>query len=246
MEKAVSRVLMRKYPELASGWHLPLWAKVTDILTPLAGETVTEEAPVYCVSVQLLNVKGEEDKGVPILEEVLLPVPAGGVQRGFWSKPSIGTIVEIAFAYGSPAHPFIRSILPHGLKLPNMKETDQRWQQSEKAFIQVNKDDEWETKGKNSTLTIEENLTEQIGKVREIIATKHHVGDESTNIYRLLLELMQSVEALANISSGHTHSYSWSDPGGMGNTSPPLQTASYTSKSSEVKFQSTKLEPLLK
>ena len=246
MEKAVTRVLMRKYPELQSGWHLPMWAKVTDILTPLAAETVTEETPVYSVSVQLLKANGEEDKDVPILADVLLPVPAGGVQRGFWSKPSIGTIVEIAFAYGSPANPFIRSILPHGLKLPNMAETDQRWQQSEKAYIQVNKDDEWESKGKNSTLTIEENLKEQIGKVREIIATKHHVGDDSTNIYRLLLELMQSVEALASISSGHTHSYSWSDPGGSGVTSPPLQTASYTSKSAEVKTQSAKLEPLLK
>lgn len=246
MEKAVSRVLMRKYPELQSGWHLPMWAKVTDILTPLAAETVTEETPVYSVSVQLLKANGEEDKDVPILDDVLLPVPAGGVQRGFWSKPSIGTIVEIAFAYGSPANPFIRSILPHGLKLPNMKETDQRWQQSEQAYIQVNKDDEWESKGKNSTLTIEENLTEQIGKVREIIATKHHVGDDSTNIYSLLHDLMNTVSDLAKVAGTHNHSYSWSDPGGAGTTSPPLQTASYTQKGAEATEQAAQLQPLLK
>jgi len=246
MEKAVSRVLMRKYPELASGWHLPLWAKVMDILTPLAGETVTEEVPVYSVSVQLLKAGGEEDKDVPILEDVLLPVPAGGVQRGLWSKPSVGTIVEIAFAYGSPAHPFIRSILPHGLKLPNMKETDQRWQQSEKAFIQVNKNDEWESKGKNSTLTIEENLTQQIGKVREIIAAKHHVGSEATNIYSLLHELMNTVADLAKVAGTHNHSYSWSDPGGAGTTSPPMQTSSYTQKGAEATEQAGRLQPLLK
>ncbi|WP_438461944.1 hypothetical protein [Marinomonas sp. PE14-40] len=246
MEKAVTRVLIRKYPELQSGWHLPMWAKVTDILTPLAAETVTEETPVYSVSVQLLKANGEEDKDVPILEDVLLPVPAGGVQRGFWSKPSIGTIVEIAFAYGSPANPFIRSILPHGLKLPNMAETDQRWQQSEQAYIQVNKDDEWESKGKNSTLTIEENLTEQIGKVREIIATKHHVGDDSTNIYSLLHDLMNTVSDLAKVAGTHNHSYSWSDPGGAGTTSPPLQTSSYTQKGAEATEQAAQLQPLIK
>ena len=246
MEKALTRLMQKKYPELASGWHLPMWAKVTDILTPLAGEVVTEETPVYSVSVQLLDVNGEEDTDLPILEDVLLPVNAGGEQRGFWSKPSLGTLVEIAFMYGSPAHPFVRSVFPHGLKLPNMAETDQRWQQSEQAYIQVNQDNEWEAKGKSSKLTIKEDLTEQIGKLREIIATKHHVGDESTNIYRLLHDLMNTVADLANVASSHNHSYSWSDPGGAGTTSPPMQSSSYSQASTQASEQAGKLAPLLK
>jgi hypothetical protein len=246
MEKALTRFVQKKYPELASGWHLPMWAKVTDILTPLAAETVTEEVPIYSVSVQLLDVNGEEDSDFPMLEDVLLPVMAGGEQRGFWSKPSVGTLVEIAFMYGSPAHPFIRSVFPHGLTLPNMAETDQRWQQSEQAYIQVNQKDEWEAKGKNSKLTIEGNLTQQIGKVREIIAAKHHVGDDTTNIYSLLHDLMNTVAELANMASSHNHSYSWSDPGGAGTTSPPMQSSRYSQAGSQASEQAGKLAPMLK
>ncbi len=246
MEAIIERVLMRKYPELKSGWHLPMWAKVTDILTPLAGEVITEETPVYSVSVQLLKANGEEDKDVPVMEYVLLPVPAGGEQRGFWSKPSKGTIVELAFAYGSPSHPFIRSILPHGLKLPNMAETSQRWQQSEKAYTQVNKEDEWEIKGKNSTTEIEKDLRIKAGELSEIIAAKHHVGDDATNIYSLLHDLMNTVADLAKVAGTHNHSYTWSDPGGAGATSPPMQTSSYTQKGAEATEQAGKLQPLLK
>lgn len=246
MEKVIKRVLMRKYPELESGWHLPMWAKVTDTLKPLAGETVTEEEPIYSVSVQLLDANGEEDKDVPILEDVLLPVPAGGEQRGFWSKPSKGTIVELAFAYGLPSHPFIRSILPHGLKLPNMAETDQRWQQSEKAYTQVNKDDEWETKGKNSTTEIEKDLRIKAGELSEIIAKTHHVGDDSTNIYSLLHDLMNTVADLAKVAGTHNHSYTWAGMGGASTTSPPMQTSSYTQKGTEATQLAGKLSPLLK
>jgi hypothetical protein len=246
MEAIVERVLMRKYPELKSGWHLPMWAKITDTLTPLAGETVTEETPVYSVSVQLLKASGEEDKDIPVIEDVLLPVPAGGEQRGFWSKPSKGTIVELAFAYGSPAHPFIRSILPHGLKLPNMAETSQRWQQSETGYLQVNKDNEWEAKGKNSTTEIEKDLRFKAGQLHEMIAAKHHAGDDTTNIYSLLHDLMNTVADLAKIAGTHNHSYTWSDPGGAGTTSPPMNTASYTQKGAEATEQAGKLKPLLK
>lgn len=246
MEKVIERVLMRKYPELKSGWHLPMWAKVTDIQKPLAGQTATEEEPIYTVSVQLLKANGKEDSDVPVMEDVLLPVPAGGEQRGFWSKPSKGTIVELAFAYGSPAHPFIRSILPHGLKLPNMAETDQRWQQSETGYMQVNKDNEWETKGKNSLTEIEQDLKFKAGQLAQVIAAKHHAGDDSTNIYSLLHDLMNTVADLAKIAGTHNHSYTWSDPGGAGTTSPPMTTASYTQKSAEATEQAGKLQPLLK
>ena len=246
MEKTVERILLRKYPELASGWHLPMWAEVVDILKPLAAETVTEEEPVYSVSVQLLTVHGKHDEDLPIIEDVLLPVPSGADQRGFWSKPLKGTIVELAFAYGSPAHPFIRSILPHGLKLPNMAETSQRWQQSEKAYIQVNEANEWEKTGINDLTTIENNLTQRIGNVRDIIAKKHWAGSETENIYKLLHELMITVSGIASIAANHGHPYSWSDPGGSGTTSPPTSSGQFSGKSSEASNQAARLQPLLK
>lgn len=246
MEKTIERIIIRKYPELASGWHLPLWARVTDTLSPLAGQTENEDDAVFSVSVQLLKSNGEDDVEVPIIENVLLPVPAGGGLRGFWAKPMPDTIVEIAFAYGLPSHPFIRSILPHGLTLPSMEADAQRWQQDDKSYLQVSAAGEWEQKGKKSTLTIEEDLQEQIGNLREIIAKKHHVGSESINIYKLLFDLMNTVADLANVASGHSHSYSWSDPGGAGTTSPPIQMAGHTQAMLQAKQQAGKLEPLLK
>ena len=86
MEKSIIRIIERKYPELSMGWHLPLWAKVVDILEPLSQQMATEENPIYAVSVKLLDRYGEIDKDVPVIEHVLLPVPAGGEKRGFWSK----------------------------------------------------------------------------------------------------------------------------------------------------------------
>lgn len=246
MEKTLARILQRKYPELASGWHLPIWASVTDIGSPLAGETATETTPVYAVSVQILKQNGEPDTDIPVISDVLLPVPAGGLQRGLWAKPSVGTQVELAFAYGSPAHPFIRSILPHGLTLPNMAETAQRWQQSEQAYLQVDQNNDWQSKGQNSATDIAENLTQRIGNLREIIAQKHHVGDDSTNIYQLLLDLMNTVYELANVASAHTHNYTWTDPGGASVTSPPLQASSYTQSATNAQEQANSLQPLLK
>ncbi|WP_067095631.1 hypothetical protein [Marinomonas atlantica] len=247
MEKAIERILSRKYPELEMGWHLPLWAKVVDNGEALAQQTATEQRPVYAVSVRILDRYGNVDAEVPVINDVLLPVPAGAAnQRGQWSKPLVDTVVELAFAYGSPAHPFIRSILPHGLVLPSMGEKDQRWQQSEKAYIQVNETDEWEKTGLNDLTKIENNLTQRIGNVRDIIAKKHWAGSETENIYKLLHELMITVSGIANIAANHGHPYTWSDPGGAGTTSPPTTAGQYTAKSNEASNQAARLQPLLK
>ncbi|MDE8603884.1 hypothetical protein M3I01_013355 [Marinomonas sp. RSW2] len=277
MEKTIERIMQRKYPELGMGWHLPLWAKVVDNGEELAQQTATEQSPVYAVSVRLLDRYGVIDKDVPVIKDVLVPVPAGAAnQRGQWSKPLVDTVVELAFAYGSPAHPFIRSILPYGLVLPSMGEKDQRWQQSEKSYIEITDQDDWTQKGsnstieleeteivkaknstteieetetvkaKNSTTEIEEDLTQRIGQIREIIANKHWVGSEGTNIYQLLHDLMMTVSSLAKIAGAHNHSYTWSDPGGAATTSPPLQISSYNTKDTEATELAGSLQPLLK
>lgn len=262
MEKAIERVLQRKYPELQMGWHLPLWAKVVDNGQPLAQQTATEQRPVYAVSVRILDRYGNVDTEVPVINDVLVPVPAGAAhQRGQWSKPLVDTVVELAFAYGSPAHPFIRSILPHGLVLPTMGEKDQRWQQSEKSYIEITDENDWTQKGRNSTVELEEDetvkamnstteiekdLKQRIGQLREIIASKHWVGDDATNIYQLLHDLMVTVADLSKIAGTHTHPYTWSDPGGAAVTSPPLQLSSYTQKGTEATQYAGQLKPLLK
>lgn len=262
MDKAIARVIKRKYPELNRGWHLPLFARVVDQLGGLKGETVSEEKPYYSVSVQLLTASLDADHDVPVIEDVLVPLNVGGAQRGLWGKPTAGTIVELAFAYGSPAHPFVRSVMPHGLKTPSMGANDQRWQQSEQTFWQVDAEENWthhgesvsqnirksyeQCVGESLTQKIEKDLTQQIGNLKETIAKKHWQGDTSTNIYELLLQLMKTVSELAQVTATHSHPYSWSDPGGMSVTSPPLQVSAITGTGAKADQLSSKLGPLLK
>ena len=191
MEKAIERILSRKYPELEMGWHLPLWAKVVDNGEALAQQTATEHRPVYAVSVRILDCYGNVDAEVPVINDVLVPVPAGAAnQRGQWSKPLVDTVVELAFAYGSPAHPFIRSILPHGLVLPTMGEKDQRWQQSEQSYIEITEQNDWTQIGRNRQTDIELNDTLHVGETRQVTAKDQlreielsdtlHVGETRT------------------------------------------------------------------
>jgi hypothetical protein len=219
---------------------------VVDQLGDLRGENASEEKPYYSVSVQLLTASLGTDHDVPVIEDVLVPLSIGGDQRGLWGKPTVGTIVELAFAYGSPAHPFVRSVMPHGLKTPSMGANDQRWQQTEQTFWQVDAEENWSHQGKSLTQKIERDLTQQIGNLKETIAKKHWQGDASTNIYDLLLQLMKTVSELAQVTATHSHPYSWSDPGGMSVTSPPLQVSAITGTRAKADQLSSKLGPLLK
>lgn len=262
MDKAIARVIQRKYPELSCGWHLPLFARVVDQLGNVSGNQVSEHTPEYSVSVQLLNTELEPDLDVPVIEDVLVPLSVGGDQRGLWGKPSVNTVVELAFAYGSPAHPFVRSIMPHGLTTPSMKSNDQRWQQTEETFWQVDQEENWshageelkqtvrkgydQTIGESLIQKVERDIKQQIGNLKETIAKKHYQGDDSTNIYRLLLELMNTVNELSQVTSSHTHPYTWSDPGGAAITSPPVQVRAITQTGTSAEELATTLEPLLK
>ncbi|MGB3384095.1 MAG: hypothetical protein WBA64_05415, partial [Marinomonas sp.] len=74
----------------------------------------------------------------------------------------------------------------------------------------------------------------------------HHAGDDSTNIYSLLHDLMNTVADLAKVAGAHNHSYTWTASGGSATTSPPMNTSSYTQKGAEATEQAGKLKPLLK
>ncbi|WP_421184764.1 hypothetical protein [Aeromonas enteropelogenes] len=65
----------------------------------------------------------------------------------------------------------------------------------------------------NGSVTAAGDLVELVGQVRRSVAgellhleaPKHWAGSDSVNIYRLLLELMQTVKQLANTLASHTH-----------------------------------------
>ncbi len=145
MEKIIKRFVLKLFPELSARYHLPLFAEVVGVReTPVDGDVCDEFRPRYAVDVQVLDEYGAPDEAWPVLKDVILSVPAAGHEMGQFAYPDKGTWVEIAFAYGSPNRPFIRSVLPHGLTLPNIERGEQRWQHNPASFQRADKDGNWQ------------------------------------------------------------------------------------------------------
>ncbi|WP_345868802.1 hypothetical protein [Shewanella algae] len=86
-----------------------------------------------------------------------------------------------------------------------------------------------------------ENLLETIGKLRKSIAARHWAGSEETNIYQLLLQLMNVVEAIAKTAAAHTH------PTGKEGTptGKPQQAGDFNGQSGQAKTLQDTLTPLI-
>lgn len=141
MEKVIKRMVLRMFPELSARYHLPLFAQVVNVReTPVQGDVCDEFRPKYAVDVQVLDERGKADKKWPVLRDVMLAVPVAGHEMGFFAYPQNGCWVEIAFAYGSPNKPFIRSVLPHGRALPTVERGEMRWQHNADSFMRIDAD----------------------------------------------------------------------------------------------------------
>ncbi|MFZ2406158.1 MAG: hypothetical protein WAW41_13550 [Methylobacter sp.] len=141
MEKAIKRMMQNAYPELAGGYHLPRFAEVVSAReTPKGGEVCDEFRPVYAVDVQVLDEYGKPDAAFPVLKDLALPMPVSGHEMGMAAFPENGAWVEIAFAYGSPNMPFIRTILPHGRSQFPVERGEMRLQHSAGSYQTIDKD----------------------------------------------------------------------------------------------------------
>lgn len=202
MQKAIKRLIDKAYPELSGQYHLPRFAEVVSVReTPQTGSVADPFRPYYAVDVQVLNEHGEPDKAFPVLYDVPLPTNGAGHEQGQFAFPQDGTRVELAFAYGSPNQPFIRSIQPHNLSLPQIERGEQRWQHGASSYQRCDKDGGWETKTDTnitedslkriisalenletytkSVLSIEADSTETVGgtkKVDAMGALRHQSG----------------------------------------------------------------------
>ena len=144
MEDAVTRIVERRFPELAGAYHLPRFARVLAVADPPDAAGLCDDfRPRYAVDLEVLAPDGEADSGLPHLLGVALPVPGGGTEMGFYAFPEEGTVVVVSFAYGLPNKPFILQILPHGLSLPQVPKGDQLWQHSEAVQQRADAEGNW-------------------------------------------------------------------------------------------------------
>jgi hypothetical protein len=244
METIINRIIRRLFPELTAKLHLPRWGKVVALpeLPTEDGERGSDPFyPRYAVDVQLLDENGTETKS-KVLQAVPLPLPGAGNKAGRLEPPAIGAIVEIAFAYGRPDKPFIRTVLPFGWDLPAIKEGETRTQVRDGVYQHIDDKGNFENKTDESLKDIIGKLAELQCETRKVTASieqdhrspKTWLGSDGENVLKLLSELMATVSALASTCASHTH------PGiasGPGSTQPPNQAGDFNGKASEADAQ---------
>ena len=191
MKNTIRKIVLRMFPELDSGTHLPQLAVVTGIPDPpKSGEVCDEFQPRYAVDVRLLHPSGRIDEDMPLIRDVPVAMCAAAPDRGFAALPQPGTVVEIAFAFGMQTKPFIRSILPYNLKLPAIDAESQRWQQSATSFQEVDRTGNWrrQTAGE---------IVDQASKI--------WIGNQADNTLVLDSSFMGAVISALNTLASHTH-----------------------------------------
>lgn len=246
MEQLIKKVVLRIFPELSAGLHLPRWGKVVALpeLPAQDGERRSDAFyPRYAADVQLLDENGNATKSKP-LQAVPLPLNGAGNKAGRLEPPAIGSIVEIGFAYGRPDKPFIRTILPFGWDLPAIKAGESRTQTREGVYQHIDEVGNFENKTDKSLKDIIGKVAELQCETRKVTASieqdyrspKTWIGSDSENVLKLLSELMATVNALATTCASHKHG-----------SSPATNEASdFSSQASQANNQKGRLEPIIK
>ena len=245
MEAVIKKIMYRLFPELSAQLHLPRWGKVVALpeLPEQDGERGSDPFyPRYAVDVQLLDGNGTATKS-KVLQAVPLPLGGAGDKAGQLQPPAIGSIVEIAFAYGRPDKPFIRTVLPFGWDLPAIKAGEYRVQTKEGVYQHIDDAGNFENKTSESLKDIIAKMAELECETRKVTASseqdykspKTWLGSNGENVLKLLSELMATVSALATVCASHHH-------GGP----PPVQASDFSAKAAEADEQKGRLDPITK
>ncbi|MDD4818104.1 MAG: hypothetical protein PHI85_09065 [Victivallaceae bacterium] len=215
MKDLIKRIAVRLWPELESKTYFPQLGKVVAIPDPpVNGETCTPDRPRYAVDVRLLTPDLKVDDDMPLLRDVPVAMTGAANCRGFASLPLPGTVVEVAFAYGRQSLPFVRSVLPDGLDLPETDGVSQRWQHSDAVYQEVDATGNWtrttpgnisDGAGGNITLSASQKILHTALVEWEAKAPKVWVGSEAENLFTVISDFMTSTIAALSVLASHTH-----------------------------------------
>jgi len=141
----VQRQVEGAFPELASGLHLPKFARVEAPSEDVSSGNIADPfRPRYAVDLQLLDADGNPAVDTPVYPAVPLPVPMAGSESGMFQFPPPGTLVEVGFTDGRPDKPFVRQSMPQGQNLPSVKPGEQLQQQRDGVSQRVTVAGDWE------------------------------------------------------------------------------------------------------
>ncbi len=202
MREAVRRIVLRCFPEIASGYHLDRFAKIIKIAEPPQGGEVCDRFnPHFAADIQIITPDGEPVEGEKY-EAVALPLPMGGQEEGFFLYPRPGTICTVGWIEGRPDHPVIKHIYPMGLKLPPVPDNMARWQQRPGVHQTIDPGGNWERKTDKDIADIAENISETAQANRHETTgnnSTENVGKNSTETVgqKKLIEAGQKLEWVA-------------------------------------------------
>ena len=195
MNENLRRQIVREFPELAAGYHLPVMAEVIAVPdAPDQGGINDNYRPRYAVNVELLNTQYQTTEVK--LNSVPVAISGGGDERGFFALPKRGTIVEVAWMNGSPERPFVRSILGDRQALPWIDSETMSWQQSESSFQRVDNAGNWQ---RQTDKTISDQSYKYEQHAQQAIIT---LGDE---VRRVLQHSLEDIDGKKQIEATAIH-----------------------------------------
>jgi hypothetical protein len=197
MHKIIKKIVLTLFPDLAGGYHLARKGVIQGIADPIPteGAATNQFRPYYSVDVQLLKEDGTEDEDLPILEALPLPGLMIGDESGMLGFPKEGTIVLIAFAYGSPGHPYIQQILTEGLSVPALEANEVLWQHSHGVHQKADAEGNWErtTDGKITDDSLEREINAEENQENYFESKKIVETDDIEEVGNKTIESMGGV-----------------------------------------------------
>lgn len=195
MNEQLRRQIIREFPELAAGYHLPVMAEITAVNdAPVAGGINDNYRPRLAADVRLIT-SNYQPTGIT-LEAVPVAIMGGGDERGFFALPQRGTIVELAWLNGSPERPFIRSILGDRQALPTIDAETMSWQTSDDSYQRTDAAGNWQ-RHTNQAISDKSEIYEQ--KAGEALLT---LGKE---LRRVLGHSLEDIDGKKQIEATAVH-----------------------------------------
>lgn len=144
MVKTIKNVIARLFPEIVSGYHLPLLGRVIAISETAQGGYTDHYRPAFAVDIQPLKPDYSTDETNPPVLAVPFPVMGAGNDTGFYAFPAVGATVIYGFAGGSNAAPVVLQVLSVGLASPSLQPGAMLWQQNGDNYQAITNSGNWQ------------------------------------------------------------------------------------------------------
>ena len=208
--KKILKVIKKWFPELEAKTHLPAFGIVTTICdAPKEGNLCDEFRPYYAVDVQLLDEHYRIIEDMPTLQSVPLSLPFAGHEKGFFAFPEVGSIVEIAFAYGMQTRPFIRGVLPFRCSLPSVEKNEILLQKDNENYLKNDENGNWSIVG--SALELEavklkiEVLESSLKAINELKEIQGNSIEDVANMKKIMANTIKNLSVGAITNSAGTN-----------------------------------------